>query len=152
VLAAHIWIAAALIPVLDRLLTLSRMVRLLTPPRWLRPYQGVPAEAIGEIVRRRLERPWQMRRRACLRMSLLLYHFLRLAALDAVFHVAVFAPAADRRRLHAHGWVTIGEVCLSEPPRDRAVEVATYGGAGPAKPAEVERVAGEIRTKTSGQM
>jgi len=128
-LSLHIWIVAALIPILDRLLTLERTLRLLTPRRPRRSYRGVAPEAISALVARRLERPRHMRRRACLRRSLVLYHFLRLAGIDAIFHVAVFPPSVDPKRLHAHSWITVGEACLCEPPKGNTVEILTYGTA-----------------------
>ena len=68
-----------------------------------------------------------MRRRACLRLSLVLYHFLRLSGAEAILHVAVFPPSVDPEHLHAHGWVTVEGVCLCEPLKERAVEILTYG-------------------------
>lgn len=133
-LVVHVWIVAAVIPPLDKFLTLERMLRLLTPHRPLRLYAGVTADLIVGIVRRRLHRPFHMRRRACLRLSLVMYHFARLAGIDAVFHVAVFPPSADPNRLHAHSWVTAGEVCLCEPPKGHAAEVLTYGMEGSLRP------------------
>jgi hypothetical protein len=126
-LTVHVWIVAAAIPLLDKVLTLERMLRLLTPGRPFRPYAGVSADLIAQIVRRRLRRPVHMRRRACLRLSLMLYHFARLAGVDAVFRVAVFPPSVDPKRLHAHSWVTVGEVCLCEPPQGHAAEMFHYG-------------------------
>jgi len=129
-LAAHVWIVAAAIPLLDKFLTLERMLRLLSPRRPSRLYVGIPADGIAGIVRRRLRRPIHMRRRACLRLSLVMYHFVRLAGVEAVFHVAVFPPSIDPRRLHAHSWVTAGHACLCEPPEGHAAEVFTYGTPG----------------------
>jgi hypothetical protein len=129
VFALHVWIVAALIPVVDRLLTLERMLRLLTPRRSWRRYRGLGVEAIAGFVERRLHRPRQMRRRACLRRSLVLYHFLRLAGIEATFHVAVFPPSVDPKRLHAHSWVTVGPQCISDAPEVGAVEMFTYGAA-----------------------
>ena len=130
-LILHVWIVAAAIPLLDRFLTLERMLQLLTPRRPFRPYRGMSPEWIAGTVRRRLRRPVNMRRRACLRLSLVLYHFLRLAGTKAVFHVAAFPPSADPKRLHAHSWVTVGQECLSEPPQGQAVEILTYGAGQP---------------------
>jgi len=69
-----------------------------------------------------------MRRRACLRQGLLLFHFLRLAGLPAVVHFGVFSPATDPRRLHGHCWVTLGGVCLSPPPEAPAAVLLSRGG------------------------
>jgi hypothetical protein len=126
-LAVHVWIVAAAIPLLDKLLTPERMLRLLTPRRPFGPYVGQRPSLIAGMVHRRLRRPIHMRRRACLRLSLVLYHFLRLSGAEAIFHVAVFPPSVDPRRLHAHSWVTVGETCLCEPPQAHAAEILTYG-------------------------
>lgn len=127
-LVAHVWIVASAIPLLDKFLTLERMLRWLTPRRPFRLYRGADSALIGRIVRHRLRRPIHMRRRACLRLSLVMYHFARLAGIEAVFHVAVFPPSADPNRLHAHSWVTVGETCLCEPPQGRPAEMLQYGG------------------------
>ena len=127
-LVLHVWIVATVYPLLDRFLTLERVLALFTPRRPFGPYVGISPDLIAAIVHERLRRPIHMRRRACLRLSLVLYHFLRLSGAEAVFHVAVFPPSSvDQKRLHAHGWVTVGGVCLCEPLRERAVEILTYG-------------------------
>ena len=133
-LISHVWLVAAASPLLDRFLTVERMLALLTPRRPFGPYTGIDPDLISAIVHRRLERPIHMRRRACLRLSLVLYHFLRLSGAEAVFHVAVFPPSLDRTHLHAHSWVTVGSVCLSEPATQQAVEILTYGAAVHAGP------------------
>lgn len=135
-LVLHVWLVAAVSPLLDRFLTLDRMLGLLTPRRPFGPYAGVSPDLIAAIVRRRLRRPIHMRRRACLRLSLVLYHFLRLSGAEAVFHVAVFPPSVDPKRLHAHGWVTVGGVCLCEPIKEPAVEVLTYGPTADSRPSD----------------
>lgn len=127
VLIAHVWMVATAIPLLDKLLTLERMLGLLTPRRPFRPYTGIAPDLIAAIAHRRLRRPIHMRRRACLRLSLVIYHFVRLADQDAVFHVAVFPPSVDPKRLHAHSWVTVGEVSLCAPPHGHAAEMLHYG-------------------------
>jgi hypothetical protein len=126
-LVMHVWVVAAAIPLLDKFLSLERMLRLLTPKRPFRVYRDAGPDLIARIVRRRLRRPIHMRRRACLRRSLVMYHFARLAGVDAVFHVAVFPPSVDPKRLHAHSWVTVGDACLCEPPAGQAVEMFRYG-------------------------
>jgi hypothetical protein len=128
-LVLHVWLVAAVGPLLDRFLTLERTLGLLTPRRSFGPYVGVSPALIAAIVQRRLRRPIHMRRRACLRLSLVLYHFLRLSGAEAVFHVALFPPSADPERLHAHSWVTVGGVCLCESLKEPAVEILTYGPA-----------------------
>jgi hypothetical protein len=126
-LVAHVWMVATAIPLLDKLLTLERMLGLLTPRRPFRPYAGLAPDVIAEVARRRLRHPIHMRRRACLRLSLVIYHFVRLAGHDAVFRVAVFPPSVDPRRLHAHSWVSVGEVSLCPPPESPTAEILQYG-------------------------
>jgi hypothetical protein len=126
-LIAHVWIVAAIIPLLDKFLSLERMIRLLTPKRPFRLYRAADPAFVSRIVHRRLQRPIHMRRRACLRLSLVMYHFARLAGIEAVFHVAVFPPSVDPKRLHAHSWVTAGDACLCEPPAGQAAEMFRYG-------------------------
>ena len=138
-LALHIRLVAASIPLLDRLLTLERMLKLLTPHRPSRMYAAVEPDTLATMVRRRLREPRQMRRRACLRLSLVLYHFLRLAGRDAVFHTAVYPPSMDPKRLHAHCWVTVGDTCICEPPGSKAVEMFTYGLLAQDRPASATR-------------
>lgn len=133
-LAVHVWIVAAAIPLLDRFLSLERLLGLLTPRRPLGLYVGQRASLIAGMVHRRLRRPVYMRRRACLRLSLVLYHFLRLSGAEAVFHIAMFPPSADPKRLHAHSWVTVGETCLCDPPAEETVEVLAHGTGGRLKP------------------
>jgi hypothetical protein len=127
VLAGHVWFVATVIPLLDKFLTLERMLRRLTPRRPSRLYEGTDPVLISRIVHRRLRSPFLMRRRACLRLSLVLYHFARLAGAEAVFHVAVFPPSTDPKRLHAHSWVTVGGACLCEAPKGRSAEIVHYG-------------------------
>ncbi len=127
VLATHVTFVAAVIPLLDKFLTLERMLRWLTPRRPSRLYEGTDLVLISRIVHRRLRRPIHMRRRACLRLSLVIYHFARLAGAEAVFHVAVFPPSTDPKRLHAHSWVTVGGACLCEAPKGQSAEIVRYG-------------------------
>lgn len=133
VLATHVTFVAAVIPLLDKFLTLERMLRRLTPRRPSRLYEGTDPVLISRIVHRRLRRPIHMRRRACLRISLVVYHFARLAGAEAVFHVAVFPPSTDPKRLHAHSWVTVGDVCLCDPPEGPAAEMMQYGAGHPRR-------------------
>ena len=124
-LRAHVWLVAALVPLLVRLAELGRLVRWLTPSPRRRPYRGIPAERIVAVVRRRLRRPRHMRRRACLREGLTLYHFLRLAGVEAELRFGVFAPPPEGGRTHAHCWVTVGEQALSAPPAEPVALVLT---------------------------
>jgi hypothetical protein len=134
VLRWHVWLVATAAPVLVRMFSLRRLLGLLTPASGLRPYAHVPPERISEMVRRRLERPRNMRRRACLREGLVLFHFLRLAGLPAELHVGIYPPSSDPRRLHGHCWVTVGGQCFSSPPGSPAAEMAEFGGQESAVP------------------
>ena len=127
-LRGHIGVLATLMPLAVRLVTVQRLVRLLTPPRWLRPYAAVTAPEMAGFVAHRLRRPRMMRRRTCLRQGLVLFHFLRLAGLPAAVHFGIFSPATDPRRLHGHCWVTLGDVCLSPPPEEPVAVLLSRGG------------------------
>ncbi|MGC9453530.1 MAG: lasso peptide biosynthesis B2 protein [Phycisphaerae bacterium] len=122
-LRAHIWTLSGVVPLLVRLISLERLVRLLTPR--FRPYRSIPDSEMVELVRRRLRRPRNMKRRRCLRLGLTLYHFLRLSGREAVIRFAVY-PGLSNDRMHAHCWVTLGGLCVSEPPAAAAVEVFRY--------------------------
>jgi len=128
-LRAHIWWTACLIPVLDRLLPLRGVLWVLTPARWWHPYRGMAPEAIGGLVRRRLAHPRQMKRRACLREGLILFHFLCLAGLEPVLHFAVFPAEAPPRPMHAHCWVTLGDVACSAPAQPPCAEMMRHSRA-----------------------
>ncbi len=126
VLKTHVWLAAVATVLLVKALPLRWVLRLLSPPRWLRPYRGVSAETMVEVVRRRLARPRHMRRRACLREGLLLFHFLCLAAREPEVHFSVFEPPAGSERLDAHCWVSLDGRTLSSPPSGSSVEMMRY--------------------------
>lgn len=126
VLRAHVCWVACLIPLLDRVLPLRGMLWALTPARWWHPYRGVTPEAIAEAVRRRLARPRQMKRRACLREGLMLFHFLCLAGLDPELHFAVFPAEPAPRPMHAHCWVTLAGVPCSAPAQPPCAEVMRH--------------------------
>ncbi len=126
-LRAHIWLVATVIPLLDKLLPMKPLLVLLTPLGVFRPYAGTPANDIAGLVARRLRQPRHMRRRACLRHGLTLFHFLRLAGWPAVLRIGVFPPSVDRRRLHAHCWVTLDGVALSPPPEQPLATLVTCG-------------------------
>jgi len=115
-LRVHVWLAAGVMPLLVRLLSLRALLRLLDPPRWLRPYAGLSDERIVAAVERRLRNPRNMRRRACLRKGLVLYHFLRLAARPAELRFAVYPRPDERGRMHGHCWVVLAGRCLMPPP------------------------------------
>ncbi|MBN2133628.1 MAG: lasso peptide biosynthesis B2 protein [Sedimentisphaerales bacterium] len=143
----HIAVVSATLPLLDRLLTLERMLKSLTPRRASGRYAGVDIDRIAATVRQCTRRARHMRRRACLRTSLLLYHFLRLAGHAPVFHVAVLPPSVDPKRLHAHCWVTVGDRSVSEPPGSGAVEMVTYGADGKNAACAVDRAPGDSTGK-----
>ena len=128
ILKAHVWLGATLVPMLDRVVSFKGMLRLVTPPGWLRPYRALPADRIAEVVRHRLRRPRHMRRRACLREGLTLFHFLSLAGLPAVLHVAVYPPGGDAGRLRGHCWVTCGGRDVSAPPQEPFALVLRHCG------------------------
>lgn len=56
-----------------------------------------------------------MKRRSCLRMGLVLFHFLRLAGHDAVLNFSVSPPGDCHNGLHGHCWVAIGERVFDAP-------------------------------------
>jgi hypothetical protein len=135
-LRAHLWLVAALIPLLIKVLPLRGVLRLLTAPTWIAPYRGIAWQEIAQRVARRLTNPRVMRRRFCLRQSLTLFHFLRLAGYPAVLRIGVYPPAPRQRRTQAHGWVTLGDVALTPPPEGPAAVVLVHGQAGRADSAK----------------
>jgi hypothetical protein len=129
VLRAHVGLVATALPLLVRVAPLKVLLRLMTPPARFQPYRGVPAGRIAALVARRLLRLRHMRRRACLRHGLVLYHFLRLAGVPAMLQFGVYPPDVDPGRLHAHCWVTVDGVALTEPPGGRSAVLLAHGGA-----------------------
>lgn len=126
ILRAHVWLVAGLLPLAVRFIGLKRLLRMLTPPRWWRPYRRVPPKRLLATVRRRLVRPIHMKRRRCLRQGLLTYHFLMLAGIDAVVRFSVCPDRPGDLRMHAHCWVTVGEKCVTFPAGDDSVEMMTF--------------------------
>ena len=127
-LRAHVWLVATVLPLLVRVVPLKGLLRLMTPPACLRPYRAVPPERIAAAVARRLRNPRNMRRRACLREGLTLFHFLRLAGVPAVLQFGVYPPQVDAARMHAHCWVSVDGVALSAPPGQPAALLLSHGG------------------------
>lgn len=127
VLRGHVWLLATLIPLLEKFIPLKWLLRLLTPPPRFKPYAGTSPEDISRLVAHRLREPRNMRRRACLRQGLTLYHFLKLAGWPAVLRIGVFPPGLDCRRMHAHCWVTLNDVPLSPPPEQPVATLLTCG-------------------------
>jgi len=129
-LTGHVWIVATLIPLLDRWLSLRRLLAVATPPARLRPYRSVPVERIVQVVLRRLRNPHHMRRRACLRRGLMLFHFLRLSGRAAALHIGMLNNA-DAPRLQGHCWVSLnGRPVAETPPADLAALLVIPGGCG----------------------
>jgi len=126
-LRLHVWLVAFFMPLLVRLIPLGALLRLLTPPKRLCPYRGLQASEIVRAVSRRLAEPVNMRRRACLRRGLVLFHFLRLAALPATIHFAVYPPGDPAGRMHGHCWVTLDGKDMSEPPEQPYARVMVHG-------------------------
>lgn len=127
VLTAHVWLVAAAVPLLVKLLPFKALLGVLTPRPGRRPYKGVPAEAIVDRVTRRLLRPRHMRHRLCLRRSLTLFHFLRLAGHPAVLRISVYPDSPGQKHTKAHGWVTLDGVDLTAPPEGPSATVLVHG-------------------------
>ena len=127
ILRGHVWLLATLIPLLKKFIPLKWLLRLLTPPSRFKPYAGTSPEEISRLVAHRLREPHNMRRRACLRQGLTLFHFLKLAGWPAVLRIGVFPPGIDRQRMHAHCWVTLNDVPLSPPPEQPVATLLTCG-------------------------
>jgi hypothetical protein len=128
-LRAHVWIVATLIPLLVKFIPLTALLHLLTPKRKSPVYRCVPIEQITQVVGRRLSNPIHMRRRACLREGIVLFHFLRLVGYDAVMRFAVYPPSDDESPMHAHCWVTVGEKDISTPPEEPYRTIMVHGEA-----------------------
>jgi hypothetical protein len=135
-LRAHIWLVATFIPLLVKILPLKRLLRLLTLPAPITPYRGIAWQEIVEQVAQRLKKPRNMRRRSCLRHSLTLFHFLRLAGYPAVLRIGVYPQSPECPRSQAHGWVTLHDLVLTSPPDSPVAVVLVRGDAARANPAE----------------
>ncbi len=127
ILRAHIWLLATLIPLLEKFIPLKTLLRWLTPSSRFKPYAKVAPEEISRLVARRLRAPRNMRRRACLRHGLTLFHFLKLAGWPAVLRIGVFPPSVDCRRMHAHCWVTLNGILFSPPPEQPVAALLNCG-------------------------
>ena len=127
ILRMHIWLVATVIPLLTKLLPLKRLLKILTPTAGFHPYKSISPEQVIELVRRRLYRPRQMRRRACLREGLTLFYFLRLAGTAAEIHIAVHTPTAHNKRIRAHCWVVLDGLAVTEPISGPNTTILTYG-------------------------
>ena len=129
-LRAHVWALATVVPLMVRLVALPRLLRWLTPPAELCPYRRFPVDRIVTVVRRRLANPRNMRRRACLREGLVLFHFLRLSERPAELHFGIYPTPDKIGRMHAHCWVTLGGDSVSTPPGDPHAVLLVHGGDG----------------------
>jgi hypothetical protein len=114
IMRAHVYMVATLIPLLVNLLGVSGLIRVMTPPAWLRPYSHFSIQQILQVVERRLRNPRNMRRRVCLRRSLTLYHFLMLSGRRPTIEFGVFAPASAEAKLQGHCWVSLEGLPIAE--------------------------------------
>ena len=122
ILGIHVRLVAWSIPLLDRVFSLNVLVRLARPPRWVRPYRGLDIDAIRQSTGKALANPRQMKRRSCLRLGLVLFHFLRLAGRPAVLNFSIGPPGRCHDCLHAHCWVTVGERVFDAPTPDSGMK------------------------------
>ena len=127
----HVWVVARALPVAVALLSLKRLLRLVSPPCWYRLYRGVPVPRIVGMVERSLRHPWLMRRHRCMRKALMLYHFLRLSGRETMLHFSVLPPAEQGQDLVAHCWVSLGSGEVFDSPDVEAAEVLCYPSDGP---------------------
>ena len=118
VLKVHVRLVAWSVPPLDRLLSLNVVAWLARPPRWVQPYRGLDVDTIQRTASRALANPRQMKRRSCLRLGLVLFHFLRLAGHEAVLNFSISPPGRCHDGLHGHCWVTVGDRVFDEPAPD----------------------------------
>ena len=127
ILRIHIWLLAAVIPLLIKLLPLKKLLRLMTPKAKCDLYKSITPEQVTEMVHRRLRRPRHMRNRPCLRKGLTLFYFLRLAGAPAKIHIAVHTPTTDSNRIRAHCWVVLDGLAMTEPINGPGPTILTYG-------------------------
>ncbi len=124
-LVIHVWIVAAIVPFLVRAFTLKKIIEIFSPSPSFQPYRGIAAEDLAGVVKNRLKRPIYMVRRACLREGLLIFHFLKLAGLEATLHISVY-PREEFGRFRAHCWVTSSGRALSTPADLKMTEIFSY--------------------------
>ena len=127
VLRIHIWLLAAAIPVLIKLMPLKKLLRLMTPKAQCDLYKSITTEQIAEMVHHRLRRPRRMRNRSCLRKGLTLFYFLRLVGAPAKIRIAVHTPTAESKRIRAHCWVVLDGLAMTEPIKGPGATILTYG-------------------------
>jgi hypothetical protein len=117
-LQLHVRLFALSLLLLARIFPLTRLARLVTPPARIQWYRRLDVEIILAVVQAVLRNPRYMKRRACIRFGLTLYHFLRLSGREAVVHFSVAAPSVNPNRLHAHCWVSLNGEPVVDPPSD----------------------------------
>ena len=128
ILRGHVWLIATALPLLVKLFSLQALLNAFAPPPWFRPYGWLTEREIAGAVRRRLRTPKVMKRRACLREGLLLFHFLRLAGLPAELRIGAYAPEPASPRMHAHCWITVGGRSISNAPESPVALLVTHTG------------------------
>lgn len=126
-LPRHIWLLAALVPLLVKILPFKHLLHLLTPSARRTPYRGVRPEQVAELVAKRLANPYHMSHRRCLRESLVVFHFLRLAGWPAVLNIGVYPPGTSPKGTKAHGWVSLDGQVLTSPPEGPVALVVEHG-------------------------
>lgn len=129
ILRWHASLLALVIPDVSRVLPLARLLSLFTPRGPNRLYAGIDEAEIVGVVNGLLQHPWRMRGRRCLRLGLLLFHFLRLAGIPAELAFGVYSRHKNGRE-QAHCWVTVAGRCVSSPPVDEHVVILVHGAAG----------------------
>ena len=127
-LRCHVWFVATAVVPMAKFLPLKRVLRLLSPPRWFRPYRGIPAGMIRRVVDRRLARPVVMTYRPCLRKGLVLFHMLQLAGLPARLHFGLYPRSREGEAFRGHCWVTVDGEFVGEAPDESLTAVWTHPG------------------------
>jgi len=112
-----VWIAA--LPVLIRVMSLPRLMSLLTPRTPVRPFDPemlVHGHRINSYVISILRRNPENMGKMCLRRSLILYRFLRICGIPASFHLGVIK---DKEKLDGHSWIEINSEHYFDSRPDR---------------------------------
>ena len=125
ILRGHLCLLAWFLPDASKIVSLHRLLALLTPSAPFRPYECFTEREIVHLVQAKLAHPWRMRGRRCLREGVLCFHLLRLANVPAELHFGVFAEARGREL--AHCWVVVGGRSVTSPPQDAYALVLTHG-------------------------
>ena len=125
-LRSHVWLLGILIVPMIKWLPLSYVLRLLTPPKWLKPYRRISRERILDLVDRRLAQPKVMVHRPCLRRGLVLFHVLQLSGLPAKLNFAIYSPLCPKTMLRGHCWVMVDDWCAGDPPASSLTIIWTH--------------------------